>query len=161
MHKPLVVTNTVAIEAPAFRVWDALINPEKTRIYMFGCEAVTDWKVGSPLLWRGTFDGEDVIFVKGAVVEIEQEKFLTYTVFDPNSTLEDVPENYLTVTYELSFGNGQTLLTVTQGDFALVAQGERRYNEVFSGGEGWSPILREIKELAESQEVGEYANFFR
>lgn len=160
MHKPLVVTNTIAIEAPPSRVWDALINPEKTRIYMFGCEAVTDWRIGSPLLWRGTFDGKDVIFVKGAVVDIAQEKFLAYSVFDPNSTLNDVPENYLTVTYDLSFNNGHTLLTVTQGDFSLVAEGERRYNEVFSGGEGWSPILKEIKELAESQDVREYANFF-
>ena len=149
MQKPLIIKNTVAIQAPVSSVWDTLVNPEKTRKYMFGCEAITDWQMGSPLLWRGSFDGKEVVFVKGSIVAIEPGRFLSYSVFDPNSTMPDIPENYLTVTYELCTDAEQTVLTVTQGDFSLVAEGERRYNEVYSGGEGWNPILKEIKALAE------------
>jgi hypothetical protein len=50
----------------------------------------------------------------------------------------------------LSEENSQTALTVTQGDYAGVADGERRYQEAYNGGEGWNPILIEIKKLAEA-----------
>ena len=46
-------------------------------------------------------EGKEMIAVKGDIMAIKQERFLAYTVFDPNSTMLDIPENYLTVTYEL------------------------------------------------------------
>ncbi len=137
------------MNAPLAKVWDALVNPEQTKKYMFGCETVSDWKVGSSLLWRGTYEGKEMVFVKGNIVEIKPEKFLAYTVIDPNSSMPDIPENYLTVTYHLSAENGQTILTVTQGDYSKVAEGERRYKEAYNNGEGWNPILVEIKKLVE------------
>lgn len=152
MSVSLVVKSTITIQAPAAKVWDTLVNPEQTRKYMFGCEALSDWKVGSPLLWKGTFDGKELVAVKGEVVKIEPERTLAYTTIDPNSTtVEDIPENYLTVTYELTPQNGSTVLTVTQGDFATVADGQKRYDEVYDGGQGWDPILAEIKKVAEAQ----------
>ncbi len=149
MGKPLIVKNSITIEAPTSTVWDALTNPAQTKQYMFGCETVSDWKVGSPLLWKGIFDGQELVAVKGEIVQIEPERFLAYTTIDPNSGIDDAPENYLTVTYELSNGNGQTILTVTQGDYATVGDGEKRYNETIDGG-GWEPMLIEIKKLAEA-----------
>src|SRR6185295_81499 len=153
MDKPLIIKNTITMNAPASKVWDALTNPEQTKKYMFGCETVSDWKPGSPLLWKGNYEGKEMVFVKGNIVAIEPEKFLAYTTIDPNSTIEDVPENYLTVTYSLSEENGQTIFTVTQGDYATVADGEKRYNESYNGGEGWNTILVEIKKLVESDHL--------
>jgi uncharacterized protein YndB with AHSA1/START domain len=141
--------NTINIKAPVSKVWDALVNPEQTKKYMFGCEAVSDWKVGSSLLWKGTYEGKEMVFVKGTIVEIVPEKLLRYTTFDPNSTIADVLENYLTVSYELETVNGQTIFTVTQGDYNKVAEGEKRYKESHNNGEGWNPILVEIKKLVE------------
>ena len=117
---------------------------------MFGCETVSAWKIGSSLLWKLDYEGKEMVAVKGKIVGLEHEKFLAYTTIDPNSTIEDIPENYLTVTYDLSVENGRTILTVTQGDYAKVAEGERRYKEAFNDGEGWNPILIEIKKLVES-----------
>jgi uncharacterized protein YndB with AHSA1/START domain len=151
MNKTMIVKNTIAIKASREKVWDALVNPEQTKKYMFGCETVSDWKVGSPLLWRGNFDGQDLVAVKGKIVEIRPNYFLAYTTFDPNGTIEDKPENYVTVTYTLSEGKGETILDVTQGDFSTVADGERRYAETYNGGEGWNPILIEIKKLVERE----------
>jgi len=149
--KQLVVKNSVKINASPLQVWDALTNPEQTKKYMFGCETVSDWKVGGPLLWRGSYEGKEMVFVKGNIVDIQPGKFLAYTTIDPNSaTVEDVPQNYVTVTYALTSENGNTVLTVTQGDFATVAEGEKRYQETFNNGEGWNPILIEIKKLVES-----------
>lgn len=146
---PLLIKNTITINAPVSKVWNALIDPEQTKKYMFGCETVSDWKLGSPLLWKGTYEGKEMVFVKGTIVEIVPEKLLKYTTFDPNSTIADVPENYLTVTYELETLNGQTVFTVTQGDYNTVAEGEKRYKESYNNGQGWDPILVEIKKLVE------------
>jgi uncharacterized protein YndB with AHSA1/START domain len=151
MKAPLIVKNTIIIQAEPIEVWDALVNPTKTKQYMFGCETVSDWEVGSSLLWKGVFDGKELVAVKGEILEIQPGKRLVYTTIDPNSTIDDTSENYLRVTYDLKPENGHTVLYVEQGDYATVAEGERRYQEAFNGGEGWNPILVEIKKLVEAQ----------
>lgn len=151
MAQPLLVKNTIVINAPASSVWDALVNPEQTKKYMFGCETVSDWKVGSLLLWKGEYESKEMIFVKGHIVDIKPEKLLVYTTIDPNSNIDDTSENYLTVTYALTSEKGQTILTVTQGDYNTVADGEKRYKETYNNGEGWNPILIEIKKLVETK----------
>jgi uncharacterized protein YndB with AHSA1/START domain len=146
----LIIKNSITINASPAAVWDALVNPEQTKKYMFGCQTVSDWKPGSPLLWRGSYEGKEMIFVKGDIVQIDLEKYLEYTVIDPNSTLPDIPENYLTVTYTLSEATDGTILTVTQGDYSKVGDGENRYKHSYNNGEGWNPILVEIKKVVES-----------
>lgn len=146
----LIVKSNITIDAPTAKVWDTLTNPEQTKKYMFGCAALSDWTVGSPLIWKGNFNGVELIAVKGTVTGIRPGQFLAYTTIDPNSSIPDVPENYVTVTYTLTETNGRTLLEVTQGDFAGVADGERRYKETYNNGEGWMPILVEIKKVAEA-----------
>jgi uncharacterized protein YndB with AHSA1/START domain len=148
----LEIINTITIKAPASEVWDALVNPAKTKKYMFGCETVSDWKKGSTLLWNGEYQGNLMTFVKGTIEDIQPGKLLVYTVIDPNNpALADVPENYLTVSYALSENNNETLLTVTQGDYNKVADGEKRYKESYNNGEGWNPILVQIKALVENE----------
>lgn len=148
--EPLLVTNSITIKAPKEKVWDILVNPAQTKKYMFGCETVSDWKAGSPLLWQGKWEGKDMVFVKGSIAAIRPDELLAYTVIDPNNpNMADVPENYLTVTYKLKENNGQTVLTVSQGDFNKVADGEKRYKETYNNGEGWNPILVQVKAIAE------------
>jgi uncharacterized protein YndB with AHSA1/START domain len=150
MISHLTIHNSILINATADKVWKALTDPAETPKYMFGCATVSDWKPGSQLLWQYHSEGKDIVAVKGIIETIDPNRFLAYTVFDPNSTMPDIPENYLTVTYALSEENGKTLLSVTQGDYATVAEGHRRYNEAYNKGEGWNPILLVIKELVES-----------
>ncbi|MCW3076035.1 MAG: hypothetical protein JWO32_644 [Bacteroidetes bacterium] len=146
---PLLITNSITIDARPEKVWDALTNPEQTKKYMFGCETVSEWKKGSSLEWKGLYEGKEMIFVTGKINEIEQGKFLSYTTFDPNSEMENTPENHLTVTYTLIPEGDSTVLKVTQGDYNKVAEGDRRYKEASNNGEGWNPILVEIKKLVE------------
>lgn len=145
----LFIRNSIEINAPSAVIWDILTNPEMTKTYMFGCEAVSTWEVGSELLWKGNYQGKDMIFVKGHVVTLEPTTKLVYTTFDPNSNIKDIPENYLNVTYLLKEKNGITTFTVTQGDYNKVEEGAKRYIEGSNNGEGWNPILIEIKKLAE------------
>jgi len=117
-----------------------------TKKYMFGCEAISDWRVGSSLIWKGASDGK--VYVKGSVLKIEPGRLLRYTTFDPNGGYRDVPSNYLTVDYVLSKENGGTLLKVSQGDYAAVEDGQKRYEETVGG---WGMVLSKIKELVEQE----------
>ena len=152
MSEPLFVRSTIAINAPAEKIWDVLTNPQQTRKYMFGCETISDWKVGSPLLWQMEYEGKDFIPVKGTITAIEPGKYLAYTTIDPNDpSMPDIPENYLTVTYDLTTEGDHTILNVAQGDYSKVAAGEKRYTDTLNGGEGWTPILVQIKAIAEGE----------
>ena len=150
MSTELNIINKIDIYSPAATIWDALTNPDITKAYMFGCETVSEWEIGSELLWRGEYQGIAMVFVKGHIVQLEPNHKLVYTVIDPNSSIPDIPENYLTVTYQLEQKNGFTTLTVTQGDYSKVAEGERRYQESWNDGQGWNPILEEIKTICEA-----------
>ena len=151
MSTPLVVKSEITIDAPAAKVWDALTKPEWTKQYMFGCEALSDWQPGSPLLWKGNFNGVEMVAVKGQVVSIDPGHSLVYTTIDPNNpAISDLPENYLTVSYHLQEKDGHTLLGVSQGDYSTVADGPNRYKHTVDGG-GWDPLLVQIKQLLETQ----------
>lgn len=152
MNQPLIVKSSININAPACEVWDALVNPKQTKKYMYGCETVSDWKVGSELLWEGEEEGQKMVYVKGKIVEIKPNKFLAYTAVDTASNIDDHSDEHIVVTYELIEKDGQTILNVTQGDYSKVNEGERRYKEAYNNGEGWNTILVEIKKLVEATE---------
>jgi uncharacterized protein YndB with AHSA1/START domain len=143
----LFIRKNIEVSAPVEVLWKVLTDSEFIRQYMFGCNAETDWKSGSPLLWRGAVDG--VLYVKGNIVAIEPPYRLVYTVIDPNSTIADDPSNYLTMTYDLKRRNDRaSLLEITQGDFAAVANGQKRYED---SNDGDNSMLLNIKKLAEEE----------
>jgi uncharacterized protein YndB with AHSA1/START domain len=143
--RQLVFEDSIEVDAPADRVWDVLTNPEFTKQYMFGCETISDWREGSPLIWKGAKD--DKVYVKGEIQSIEPNKRLQYTSFDPNAPDHDERHpNYSTVTEELSESDGRTILRVLDGDFAKVKDGEARYERT-SG--GWKQVLPLLKRTAE------------
>ncbi|MBS1193689.1 MAG: hypothetical protein H6R28_89, partial [Methanomicrobiales archaeon] len=57
MARGLIARASVTIRAPVSRVWDALVSPALIKQYMFGTDAVSDWKVGSPITWNGEWQG--------------------------------------------------------------------------------------------------------
>jgi uncharacterized protein YndB with AHSA1/START domain len=142
----LTVRNSVTLNADRDKVWDALTNPQVTKKYMYNCEVTSDWKVGSPVLWKMDVDGRETVVVQGQVLSIEPKKHLAYTVFDPAMGIEDVPENYLTVSYELEERDGQTVLSVSQGDYSRVAEGEKRYQDTLGS---WDYALGGLKKAVE------------
>ena len=101
------------IEARPEQVWDALTDPDLIEKYMFGSRVETDWKVGSPITWKGEYEGkayED----KGEVVAIEPGRRLEVTHFSPLSGKDDRPENYHRLVYELEERNGVTHVSLSQ-----------------------------------------------
>jgi uncharacterized protein YndB with AHSA1/START domain len=142
----LLIRKNIEVDAPVETLWKILTDSEFIRQYMFGCNAETDWKPGSPLLWRGAADGK--LYVKGNIVSIDPPHRLAYTIFDPNSTIADIPANYLTMTYSLKKNGAGSVLEITQGDFSTVADGENRYQHSLDGDD---TVLNGIKKIAEAE----------
>ena len=79
MTKPLVFYSSVRIKAPVAKVWATLTTPELMKKLMFRGEAISDWKVGSVLIWR--LEGCEKV-LQGKIVAIEPRRCLSHTVID-------------------------------------------------------------------------------
>lgn len=103
----------VEIDAPTEEVWKALTDPDHIREYMFGTEVSTDWMEGSPITWRGTWNGKDYED-KGQILTFEPPRRLSYSHFSPLACEPDIPANYHEVTIDISGGDGRTDVILTQ-----------------------------------------------
>ena len=142
MNKKLIAKATVTINVPPAQVWEALTNPKLIKQYLFGADVISDWKVGSPIIYKGVYEGkayED----KGKVLKAEPEKALLMTHWSPLSGTPDTPENYHQVSYELEAENGGTHLTITQDNNS--SEEEREQNSKF-----WQMTLGGMKKLLEA-----------
>ena len=142
MNKTLIAKATININAPTSKVWDALTKPDLIKQYMFGTQVTTDWKVGSPITYKGEWNGK-AYEVKGKVLQLEPGKLLVSTFWSSLSGLSDVPENYKTVSYELSAEGRGTNLTITQDNND--SQEEANHSE-----QNWKMVLEGIKKLLEN-----------
>jgi uncharacterized protein YndB with AHSA1/START domain len=52
----LMATAEIDISAEPERVWQALVDPDQIKQYMFGSEVVTDWQPGSSIVWTGEYE---------------------------------------------------------------------------------------------------------
>lgn len=141
MNKDLVSTRTILIEASAEGVWRALTDREIIKKYFFGTEAISDWKVGSALIFQGEWEGK-TYQDKGNILAAEPGKILQYDYWSGFSGLEDRKENYSLVTYRLESIKNQTTLSLTQEGFAS-EDGKAHADS------GWIMVLENLKNLLE------------
>ena len=136
-----VATSSVAIDAPASRVWDVITDPAAIKEFMFGADVVTDWTVGGPIVWRGQWEGKDYED-KGFILEVEPGQRLVHTHFSPLSGEADIPENYHTLTWTLEAQNQGTRLTLSQDGNAS--------EEAAAHAQGmWDMLVAAVKKIAE------------
>ena len=143
MHNGYEAITSVTIDARADEVWDALTNPDKVKQYMHGTEMSTDWKVGSPIYWRGEWKGQSYED-KGTVLAFKPKEMLRYTHWSPMGGSEDRPENYHTVTYKLTGTDGKNNLTLTQDNNPSQEEADKM------AANNWAPVLQGLKKTVES-----------
>ncbi|HJQ14396.1 MAG TPA: SRPBCC domain-containing protein [Anaerolineales bacterium] len=141
MNDKYIAKATTTINAPVTKVWQALVNPEIIKQYLFNTEVISDWKVGSPILYKGEWEGK-AFEDKGEILEIEPEKILKSTHWSPLSGAPDRPENYHTVAYTLSARGDSTEVTITQDNNAT--EQEKAHSE-----KNWETVLAGMKKLLE------------
>ncbi|MFA6150079.1 MAG: SRPBCC family protein [Chitinophagaceae bacterium] len=131
----------IGIYAPVYKVWETLIDPESNNKFMFGSNVESDWKEGSPITWRGEWQGhpyED----KGKILKMVPGKTLQYTHYSEMMSNDDSPENYRTVTIDLSDSNDQTRVSLKQDKNKT--EKDREDSE-----KNWNMMLQSLKELIE------------
>lgn len=141
MNKGLIANVSTTINVPVTKVWDSLINPEIIRQYMFGTEVVSNWKEGSPIVWKGIWK-EKPYEDKGVILAIEPQKTLRYSHFSPLSGVADVPENYHTLTYTISGKGDHTHVSLSQDNNANEKAMEHSTKM-------WQQLLAELKKVLE------------
>ncbi len=136
---------STTIDVPVSKVWQALTTPSIIKQYFFGTNAISDWKVGSPLIFKGEWQGktyED----KGTILESIPNELFSYSYWSSMSGIEDKPENYVTVSYILTAGEGCTDLTITQEN--IPDDKMKEHSE-----ENWNKVLDSLKKLLEEKEA--------
>ena len=132
----------VEIDATPRLVWRALTDPEQVARWMSGTQVSTDWRVGSPITWRGEMNGtayED----KGEILASDEPTRLSMTHYSPLMGGADEPENYHTVTYDLSADGDRTTVELSQDGNDSAEQAEQF-------GANWQGMLDALKKTVES-----------
>jgi uncharacterized protein YndB with AHSA1/START domain len=139
-----VAEKRIVIKAPLDAVWQALTDPALVKQYMFGTDLETSWEVGSPITWKGEWQGQ-TYEDKGTVLAIEPERLLRVTHWSPMGGSEDKPENYHTLTYELAEGDGGTELKLQQDNNPSQGAADTMAEQ------NWGPVLEGLRAVAEQR----------
>jgi uncharacterized protein YndB with AHSA1/START domain len=134
------------INALPTAVWKALTTPRTLKQFFFGSDIETNWSVGSPIRFRGKWNGttyED----KGTIQSFDVERRLAFTHWSPLSKLEDKPENYHIVSFDLRPVNGGTEVVLTQMNQSdtepLTPENRKEYAK------NWTMLLDGLKKVVE------------
>jgi uncharacterized protein YndB with AHSA1/START domain len=138
---PFSATVSQDIRASIEAVWDAITKPEIVKQYFFGTNLVTNWKVGSPLFFRGEWQGkpyED----RGIVLAFEPSKSLSYNYWSSFSGVEDKPETRQIIRFDLVRVDDGVRLTIHQSNVDTQARADH-------SAANWHSVLEALKQLVE------------
>jgi len=141
LNKELISKSSINLNASSTKTWEALVEPEIAKEYFFGAEIVTDWKVGSPITFKGEFKGNKYE-EKGILLKVEPNTQLQYSHWSHFDGLPDRPENHRTWTFYLTEEEGITQLAVCENNIPTAKQKKR-------SDEFWGEVLLKIKRLVE------------
>ena len=114
MKHDLIATQSVEINTELSKVWNVLTNPEIIKKYLYGTKIITDWKVGSKIIFQGEFKGQKYCDM-GVIMQNVFHELLSYTFWSSFTGLENKPENYSLIAYNLaSIESMKTKFTWTQ-----------------------------------------------
>lgn len=143
MEKSLIVKNNIRIDAPVSRVWEVLTQPRYIRQWDGLPEDFGDYEIhpATVIEWPG--------YSKMSVIEFEMNKRLRYALHVP--AWDQLGVSGIGYSYSLSTDDqGYTWLGIEIGDFALLTESDKYYDESVSFGQTAS---QKIKELAEKREI--------
>lgn len=135
---------SIVINSKAESIWDVLTNPDKIKQYLFGSEAITDWKVGNPVIFQRNSGGK-IYRDKGEILDAVPNKLLKFSYWSSQEGYDDIPENYSFITYTLETEKNNTIkLTYLREKIPIEI--EQKNQERYLPG-----MLENIKKIAEEK----------
>lgn len=129
----------ILIGAPPERVWEALTDPQQTRLFWHGALNHSTWQPGEP--WTSESETGE-LYLDGMVVEADRPRRMVHTMRflqDPAASAEPASLVEMTVT-AVDGGVRLRLVNTNLGPASL---------ENVTGASGWEHILRGMKSLLE------------
>jgi uncharacterized protein YndB with AHSA1/START domain len=138
---PYSCSASIVVRASREAVWKAVTDPQLVKRYFFGTDLVTDWKVGSPVLFRGEWEGktyED----RGTVLAFDPPRALSFNYWSAFSGEADTEERRQIIRYELADVPEGVRVTVEQSNADTQARADH-------SAENWQKVLAGLKEVVE------------
>ena len=133
----LTIQKEILIDQPIPPIWEALTSPMLTRKYFYGCDILSDWKVGSPIIYQEVTADKVTNHVTGIIKKIVPGVMFSY---------EFISERSL-VTTKVTF---QLLHTIYNQTRVIVMQDcgddQAMYNDSMKG---WDFVLMGLKNVVE------------
>ena len=140
MAKPKLVYVTYISTSPE-KLFNALIDPEITKLYWWRRQNVSDWKVGSPWKHRDC-DNENLVDIVGKVVEYNPPRRLVITWAFPADAENEAKHSQ--VTFDIEPFMDAIRLTVTHEDLEPDSDMLRGITK------GWPAVLSSLKTFLET-----------
>ncbi len=134
---------SISIAVSPKKIWEGITDPALIKQWFLGTNASSDWEVGSPITFTGEYQGK-TYQDKGTVLKNFPGKFLQYEFWGSMSGIEDKPENYVIVSYEIIPGKLENTLTVTEEN--IPNEKMKKHSE-----EIWNKVFHQMKELLEQE----------
>lgn len=127
-------------------MWDAITQPDLVKKYFFGTAMTTSWDVGSPITFRGEWEGQPYED-RGTVLSFERLRGLSYDYWSSFSGTEDRPELRQIIRYELAEADGGAeegvRVTIHQSNIDTQERADH-------SAKNWQGVLEGLKALVES-----------
>ncbi|MRG44830.1 ATPase [Chitinophaga sp. SYP-B3965] len=143
MLQDFVVTKALDINAPVSKVWNFITTPEGIKEYLFGTNAISEWKVGSLIRFVGVYEGKSYED-RGTIEVFDEEKVFEYTYYSSFSGVPDQAENYTVVRMELEPTEEGTRLKVKHSNFPTETAYQNNEKQ-------WDIVLDIIKDKTEER----------
>lgn len=135
-------TSSIVINAPLEKVWEALTKPELVKQYFFGTNLVTNWEVGSPIFFRGEFDGKQYED-KGTVLVFSPMTALSFNYWSSFSNLPDTPEMRQILEYVVEETFQGIRVTIKQSNVDTQERADH-------SAKNWDMVLQGLKKMLET-----------
>jgi uncharacterized protein YndB with AHSA1/START domain len=146
MSETSVARYSITVEAhmrgPVSEAWDILVNPAKIGTLFWGSTVESDFKVGSPIVFRGMWEGkpfED----RGTIKRKEENALLQFTHWSPTSGTPDDEANRHILTFRLTKENGGMRVTLLHENIPTIAM--KDHSETM-----WRQLLERMKTTIEA-----------
>ncbi|TGL44620.1 SRPBCC family protein [Leptospira perdikensis] len=141
LNQQLNLSLTKTIQSNSERVWEILTTPKYIKEYLYGTEAISEWREGSSLIFKGVWEGTPYE-EKGIILTFQPPYTFKYSYFTAFFGLPDLPENYSIIENKLTETDG--IVTIHLNQIGFTAEDKVKHSE-----ESWNQCLDIVKEIAE------------